>query len=45
MIKDLNHRQTSKISRALVRDQTVDLSDVVWASPTDATPTTSSFSI
>ena len=37
-------RQTSNISHTLVGSMIVDHSDVVGASPAEATPTTSSFS-
>ena len=37
-------RQTSNISRTLVRNKIVDHSDVVGAPPVGAAPTTSSFS-
>ena len=37
-------RQTSDISRTLVRNKIVDHSDVVGSSPVGAAPTTSSFS-
>ena len=39
------YRKTSNISRTLVGNKIVDHSDVVGASPVDAAPTTSSFSI
>ena len=38
-----NYRQTSNTSRTLVSNIIVDHSDVVWASPVSAAPTTSSF--
>ena len=38
------YRKISNISRTLVGNKTVDHSDVVWASPVGAAPTTSSFS-
>ena len=38
------YRKTSNISRTLIGNKTADPSDVVIASPVDATPTTSSFS-
>ena len=38
------YRKTSNISRTLVENKIVDHSDVVWASPVGAAPTTSSFS-
>ena len=38
------YRQVSNIRRTLVGNEIVDHSDVVWASPVGATPTTSSFS-
>ena len=38
-------RKTCNISRTLVGNKIVDNSDVVWASPDGAAPTTSSFSI
>ena len=40
----LYYRNTSNISRTLVRNKIVDNSDVVGASPVSAAPTTSSFS-
>ena len=39
-----NYRKTSHISRILVGNKIVDISDVVGASPVGAAPTTSSFS-
>ena len=42
--RSLYHRQTSNISRTLVRNKIVDHSDVVGASHVGAAPTTSSFS-
>ena len=38
------YRQVSNIRRTLVGNKIVDHSDVVWASPVGAAPTTSSFS-
>ena len=38
------YRQTYDISRTLVGNKIVDLSDIVGASPVGAAPTTSSFS-
>ena len=40
----VNYRQTPNISRTLIGNKTIDLSDVVGASPAGAAPTTSSFS-
>ena len=42
--KEWNYRKTSNISRSLVGNKFVDISDVVGASPVGAAPTTSSFS-
>ena len=38
------YRESSNISHTLVGDKIFDDSDVVWASPVSAAPTTSSFS-
>ena len=40
----INYRKTSNIRRTSVGNKIVDHSDVVWASPVGAAPTTSSFS-
>ena len=44
MWQKMTYRQVSNIRRTFVGNKIVDHSDVVGASPVDATPTTSSFS-
>ena len=43
-VSDSGYRQTSNIRHTWERNEIVDHSDVVGASPVGATPTTSSFS-